>query len=66
MSKKDAAMFPVIASCTLFGLYVVFKIFGEQYINMLLAIYFFVLGVLCLTNILSPLFNLFIPESFPR
>ena len=26
MSKKDAAMFPIIASCTLFGLYVFFKV----------------------------------------
>lgn len=26
MSKRDAAMFPVIASCALFGLYVFFKV----------------------------------------
>ena len=29
MSKKDAAMFPIIASCTLFGLYVFFKVFDS-------------------------------------
>jgi minor histocompatibility antigen H13 len=26
MSSKDAAMFPIIASCTLFGIYVVFQV----------------------------------------
>ena len=26
MSKKDAAMFPIIASCALFGLYIFFKV----------------------------------------
>ncbi|XP_065062006.1 minor histocompatibility antigen H13-like isoform X2 [Rhopilema esculentum] len=66
MSKKDAAMFPIIASCTLFGLYIFFKIFGKEYINHLLALYFFVLGVMCLANILRPILNLVTPDSFPR
>lgn len=66
MSKKDAAMFPIIASCTLFGLYVFFKIFSKEYINLLLALYFFGLGVLCLANILRPILNTFVPDSFPR
>ena len=26
MTQKDAAMFPIIASCALFGIYVVFKV----------------------------------------
>lgn len=26
MSSKDAAMFPIIASCTLFGIYLVFQV----------------------------------------
>eukprot|EP00794_Sanderia_malayensis_P004914 gene4914-5561_t len=66
MSKKDAAMFPIIASCTLFGLYIVFKLFGREYINLLLAVYFFIIGVLCLTNLLRPVLNLFVPDCFPR
>jgi minor histocompatibility antigen H13 len=50
MSTKEAMMFPLIASCTLFGIYVVFKIFSKDHINMLLALYFFVLGVVALTR----------------
>ena len=66
-------MFPLIASCTLFGIYVVFqvcflntllvrikfflkidqknlKIFSKDHINLLLAFYFFMLGVIALTR----------------
>lgn len=53
MSTKEAMMFPLIASCTLFGIYIVFKIFSKEYINMLLALYFFVLGVVALTRMLN-------------
>lgn len=64
MSKKDAAMFPIIASCALFGLYIFFKIFSKEYINLLLALYFFVIGVICVTNLLRPLVCLFLPGNF--
>jgi minor histocompatibility antigen H13 len=26
MTGKDAAMFPIIASCTLFGIYIIFQV----------------------------------------
>ncbi|WAR22921.1 HM13-like protein [Mya arenaria] len=66
MSSKDAAMFPIIASCTLFGIYIVFQIFSKEYINMLLAVYFFFLGVLALAHILSPILHPLIPPLFPN
>jgi len=64
MSKKDAAMFPIIASCALFGLYIFFKIFSKEYINLLLALYFFVIGVICVSNLLRPLVSLALGTSF--
>merc|ERR1712241_625416 len=57
MTQKDAAMFPIIASCALFGLYLFFKFFSKEYINLLLSGYFFVLGVFALAHTISPLFN---------
>lgn len=66
MSRKDAAIFPIIASGTLFGLYLIFKIFSKEYINLLVTGYFFFLGVLALAHIFSPIVNKFIPESFPN
>ncbi|XP_054153417.1 minor histocompatibility antigen H13-like [Oppia nitens] len=65
MSHKDAAMFPLIASAALFGLYVFFKLFSKEYINLLLTGYFFFLGVLALSHILSPIVNRLTPKAFP-
>lgn len=76
ITSRDAARFPIIASCTLFGLYLFFKVswglscylslklgggvlfklcavdqvFSQEYINLLLSVYFFVLGVLALSH----------------
>lgn len=50
MSTKEALLFPVIASCTLFGIYIVFQLFHKDYINLLLAFYFFLLGIIALTR----------------
>lgn len=54
MTQKDAAMFPIIASCALFGLYLVFKVFSKEYINLLLSVYFFVLGIFALSHMIGP------------
>ncbi|XP_033911781.3 minor histocompatibility antigen H13-like isoform X2 [Acipenser ruthenus] len=66
ITSRDAARFPIIASCTLFGLYLFFKIFSEEYINMLLSMYFFVLGILALSHTISPFVNRLFPENFPN
>jgi minor histocompatibility antigen H13 len=50
MSTKEALLFPVIASVTLFSIYLVFQIFSKEHINLLLAFYFFLLGVIALTR----------------
>ena len=63
MTTKDAAMFPLIASAALFGLYVFFQIFSKEYINLLLSLYFFVLGVFALSHMVSPVLIDFIPAS---
>ncbi|KAI1291097.1 Minor histocompatibility antigen H13 [Halotydeus destructor] len=66
MTSKDAMMFPLVASCALFGLYIFFKLFSKEYINLLLTGYFFILGVLALCHILAPIVAPFLPEAFPR
>uniref|UniRef100_A0A131XH53 Putative signal peptide peptidase n=1 Tax=Hyalomma excavatum TaxID=257692 RepID=A0A131XH53_9ACAR len=65
MTRKDAAMFPVIASGALFGLYIFFKLFSKEYINLLLTGYFFLLGVLALAHILSPAFSRVLRRLLP-
>lgn len=66
MTKKDAAMFPIMASCALFVLYIVFKLFSKEYINLLLTGYFFFLGVLALTHLLSPVVSKLVPATIPN
>jgi len=66
MTSKDAAMFPLIASCALFGLYIFFKIFSKEHINLLLTVYFFFLGVFALAHILSPIVSKLVPVGFPN
>ncbi len=45
MTQKDAFMFPVIGSCVLFGLFLLFKFFNKDYINILFHIYFSFIGL---------------------
>ena len=65
MTKKDAMMFPVIASCALFGLYIFFHIFSKEYINLLLSFYFLVLGIFALSHMMSPVILKLIPSAVP-
>jgi minor histocompatibility antigen H13 len=65
MTQKDAMMFPVIASCALFSLYIFFQIFSKDYINMLLTAYFFVLGIFALAHMVSPLVLKLVPAAVP-
>uniref|UniRef100_A0A7M4EL41 Histocompatibility minor 13 n=1 Tax=Crocodylus porosus TaxID=8502 RepID=A0A7M4EL41_CROPO len=65
ITSRDAARFPIVASCTLLGLYLFFKIFSQEYINLLLSMYFFVLGILALSHTISPMMNKVFPANFP-
>lgn len=65
MTQKDAMMFPIIASCALFGLYIFFQIFSKEYINLLLTFYFFVLGIFALAHMMSPIVLKLVPSAVP-
>jgi len=56
MSSKDAYMFPIIGSVVLFGLYILFKFFNKDIINLLLSGYFLFFGVFALSSTLRPAF----------
>eukprot|EP01123_Difflugia_compressa_P002470 TRINITY_DN13196_c0_g1_i1.p1 TRINITY_DN13196_c0_g1~~TRINITY_DN13196_c0_g1_i1.p1 ORF type:complete len:421 (+),score=101.80 TRINITY_DN13196_c0_g1_i1:85-1347(+) len=61
MTKKDAYMFPVIGSCVLFGLYMLFRIFSKEYINMLLTAYFLFFGFVSLYETFLPVVKVLFP-----
>ncbi|KAK2582049.1 hypothetical protein KPH14_002754 [Odynerus spinipes] len=66
MSRKEAAMFPLISSITLFSLYILYKIFAKEYVNLILAAYFFFLGILALCHLTSPLISSLVPAVIPK
>ncbi|MBW0502640.1 hypothetical protein O181_042355 [Austropuccinia psidii MF-1] len=53
MTSEDAYWFPVIGSCVLLGLYLVFKYLDKDVINKIFAGYFTLMGVGALTKMLS-------------
>merc|ERR1719502_1147163 len=54
VSKKDAMQFPLIGSAVLFGLYIVVKLVKKEYLDILISIYFSVLGALSVFECARP------------
>ena len=57
MKQKDAWMFPVMGSAVLFGLYLLFKFFNEKYLNVLLHIYFTLIGSFSIGQLIEEKIN---------
>jgi len=63
MSTEDAWKFPFIGSGVLFGLYILFKVFSKEYINLLLTTYFLLFGIAAVTATISPLLKFLFPKK---
>jgi len=61
MTQKDAMRFPLVGSCVLFGLFLLFKYLPKDIVNLVLTVYFVFLGVIALTATLLPFLNKFLP-----
>ena len=57
MKQKDAWMFPILGSAVLFGLYLLFKFFNEKYLNVLLHIYFTLIGSFSIGQLIEEKIN---------
>jgi len=64
MSAKDAWRFPLVGSAMLFGLYILFKVFNKDLINLVLTAYFLFLGYFSLLRTVTPIVKSFLPSSF--
>ena len=53
MQEKDAMMFPVIGSCILFGIYLLYKFVNKELLSIIFTVHFTFIGVLCLTKLLN-------------
>ena len=54
MLPQDALKFPLVGSAVLFGLFITFKVLPKNLVNLVLAGYFALLGVLALTATVLP------------
>ena len=57
MQQKDAWLFPVIGSAVLLGLYLLFKFFNDKYLNILLHIYFTLIGSFSIGQLIEEKIN---------
>jgi len=64
MSAKDAWRFPLVGSAMLFGLYVLFKLFNKDLVNLVLTAYFLFLGYFSLHRTITPIVKSLLPSSF--
>lgn len=53
MTDRDAAIFPLIASCALFGFYILIKL-SPELVNLAVSGYFFLLGVFAIYRLIKP------------
>lgn len=54
MTQKDAMKFPLVGSCALFGLYLLFKFLDKDLVNLLLSLYFSAIGCFTIGVSLDP------------
>ncbi|GFR51918.1 hypothetical protein Agub_g14402 [Astrephomene gubernaculifera] len=62
MTKKDAMRFPIVGSCVLFGLFLLFKFVPKWIVNALLSLYLGGIAVFILTSAILPYVLDFFPE----
>lgn len=64
MTHKDAMRFPLVGSCVLFGLFLLFKFLPKELVNALLAAYIVALGTIVSVGTVLPFVLPFFPESW--
>jgi len=66
MSKGDAMRFPIVGSCVLFGLFLLFKFLPARIVNALLSFYLGGVAVFVLVSAVTPYVVNFFPEVSGR
>lgn len=66
MTRKDALRFPLVGSAVLFGLFITFKVLPKNLVNLVLAGYFALLGVLALTATALPFIEQICPAHINK
>ena len=64
LKAADAMQFPLLGSCSLFGLYLAFKFFDKDTVNLIISIYFCLVGCAALTASFGPALESLGPKSW--
>lgn len=62
MTDRDAAIFPIIASCALVGFYILIKL-SPDLVNLVVSGYFFLLGVFAFYRLIKPTTHKIFPKK---
>ena len=62
LSSQDAMQFPLLGSASLFGLYLAFKYFDKDTVNLVISVYFCLVGLAALTATFGPALESFGPK----
>lgn len=63
MGKQEAMQFPLIGSASLFSLYLAFKFFDADTVNLIISLYFCLMGTAALTITFAPFIHRISPSS---
>mmetsp|Transcript_21979 Transcript_21979/g.32358 ORF Transcript_21979/g.32358 Transcript_21979/m.32358 type:complete len:413 (+) Transcript_21979:166-1404(+) len=66
LKKEDAMQFPLMGSASLFSLYIAFKFFDPQTVNLIISGYFGLVGCAAMTATMAPLFGMILPSSISK
>lgn len=64
LRTKDAMQFPLLGSASLFGLYLAFKFFDKETVNLIISVYFCLVGLVALTATFGPVLESLGPGFF--
>ena len=66
LTSKDAMQFPLLGSVSLFGLYCAFKYFDKETVNLIISVYFCLVGIAALTATFGPLLETVGPKFLSK
>ena len=64
LRAQDAMQFPLLGSASLFGLYMAFKYFDKDTVNLVISVYFCLVGLAALTATFGPVLESVGPKMF--
>lgn len=63
LRMEDAMQFPLLGSASLFSLYCAFKFFDPETVNLIISVYFCLMGTAALTATFAPMIDSFLPKK---